>query len=77
MKKNLILILALVLPFVAVSGKKKEKQNMLVWGEVRLEADGNEYLTMYKNSPAQVTAQFHFIYRDKTESVMYDLFIQG
>lgn len=49
-------MIALVLPFVAVSGKKKEKQNMLVWGEVVTASDGLDYLTMYKNSPAEVTA---------------------
>ena len=68
-------MIALVLPFVAVSGKKKEKQNMLVWGEVVTASDGQDYLTMYKNSPAEVTAQFHFVYKDKTKSVMYDLYM--
>lgn len=33
------------------------------------------YLTMYRNSPAEITAQFHFIYKDKSKSVMYDLFM--
>lgn len=75
MKKYLILMIALVLPFVAISGKKKEKQNMLVWGEVVTADDGQSYLTMYKNSPAEVTAQFHFVYKDKTKSVMYDLYM--
>lgn len=68
-------MLALMLPFVTMSGKNKEKQNLLVWGEVQTAADGNDYLTMYKNSPAEVTAQFHFEYTDKTQSVMYDLFM--
>ena len=68
-------MIALVLPFVAISGKKKEKQNMLVWGEVVTADDGQSYLTMYKNSPAEVTAQFHFVYKDKTKSVMYDLYM--
>ena len=66
-------MLALMLPFMTMSGKKKEKQ--LVWGEVRTAEDGSDYLTMYKNSPAEVTAQFHFVYTDKTKSVMYDLFM--
>ena len=74
MKKHLILILALMLPLVAISGKKNES-NMLVWGEVTTADDGKEYLTMYKNSPAEVTAQFHFVYKDKTKSEMYDLFM--
>ena len=73
MKKYLVLILAVMLPFVAISGKKKEKTNIMVWGEVSTAQDGKDYLTMYKNCPAQVTAQFHFLYTDKTKSVMYDL----
>ena len=73
MKKYLFLVLAVMLPFVAISGKKKEKSNIMVWGEVRTAQDGKDYLTMYKNCPAQVTAQFHFLYTDKTKSVMYDL----
>lgn len=75
MKKYLILMIALVLPFTVMSGKKKEKSNLLVWGEVVVADDGNGYLTMYKNCPAEVTAQFHFIYKDKSKSVMYDLFM--
>ena len=74
MKKHLVLILALMLPFVAMSGKKNES-NMLVWGEVTTSDDGKDYLTMYKNSPAEVTAQFHFVYKDKSKSEMYDLFM--
>jgi len=73
MKKYLFLVLALMLPFVAISGKKKDKSNIMVWGEVHTAQDGKDYLTMYKNCPAQVTAQFHFLYTDKTKSVMYDL----
>ena len=75
MKKYLILLLALLLPFTTVMGKKKEKQNIQVWGEVLTGVDGNGYLTMYKNCPAEVTAQFYFIYEDKTKSVMYDLYM--
>ena len=75
MKKFMILLMAVMLPLTAVYGKKKEKQNLQVWGEVVEAEDGNGYLTMYKNSPAEVTAQFHFIYNDKSESVMYDLFM--
>ena len=67
-------MLAIVLPFTVVDAKKN-KQNMLVWGEVVTADDGNGYLTMYKNSPAEVTAQFHFIYKDRSKSVMYDLFM--
>ena len=74
MKKYLVLMMALMLPVMAMAAKK-EKQNILVWGEVRTASDGKDYLTMYKNCPAEVTAQFHFIYKDKTKSVMYDMFM--
>ncbi|MBO7110890.1 MAG: hypothetical protein J6W18_02960 [Bacteroidaceae bacterium] len=74
MKKFLILMIAIMLPFATVYGKKN-KQNLLVWGEVVTADDGNGYLTMYKNSPAEITAQFHFVYKDKSKSVMYDLFM--
>ena len=67
-------MLAIVLSFTTVDAKKN-KENLLVWGEVITADDGNGYLTMYKNSPAEVTAQFHFIYKDKSKSVMYDLFM--
>lgn len=67
-------MLVIMLPFT-VTDAKKNKQNMLVWGEVVTADDGNGYLTMYKNSPAEITAQFHFIYKDKSKSVMYDLFM--
>jgi len=74
MKKLLLLMFTIVLPLATVDAKKN-KQNMLVWGEVVEADDGNGYLTMYKNSPAEITAQFHFIYKDKSKSVMYDLFM--
>ena len=74
MKKLMLLMLVIMLPFATVDAKKN-KQNMLVWGEVVTADDGNGYLTMYKNSPAEVTAQFHFIYKDRSKSVMYDLFM--
>ena len=73
MKKYLVIMLVLLLPFATMDGKKKEKQNIMVWGEVQTAQDGFDYLTMYKNCPAQVTAQFHFVYTDKTKSEMYDL----
>ena len=73
MKKYLVLLMVLLLPVATMQGKKKEKQNIMVWGEVSTAQDGKDYLTMYKNCPAQVTAQFHFLYTDKTKSVMYDL----
>lgn len=75
MKKYLIMMFALLMPVMTVCGKKNEKQNIQVWGEVTTADDGKDYLTMYKNSPAEVTAQFHFVYRDKTKSEMYDLFM--
>ena len=74
MKKLMLLMLVIMLPFATVDAKKN-KQNMLVWGEVVTADDGNGYLTMYKNSPAEITAQFHFVYKDKSKSVMYDLFM--
>ena len=70
----MLLMLVIMLPFATVDAKKN-KQNMLVWGEVVTADDGNGYLTMYKNSPAEITAQFHFVYKDKSKSVMYDLFM--
>ena len=70
----MLLMLVIMLPFATVDAKKN-KQNMLVWGEVVTADDGKGYLTMYKNSPAEVTAQFHFIYKDRSKSVMYDLFM--
>lgn len=73
MKKYLVIMLVLLLPFATMDGKKKEKQNIMVWGEVQTAQDGFGYLTMYKNCPAQVTAQFHFVYTDKTKSEQYDL----
>lgn len=75
MKKYLFLILATVMPFVTLSGKKKEKQNIQVWGEVTTAQDSLDYLTMYKNCPAEVTAQFYFIYDDETKSELYDLYM--
>lgn len=75
MKKYLLLMIALMLPFATAYGKKKEKSNIMVWGEVQTAEDGNDYLTMYKNCPAEVTAQFHFLYKDKSKSVMYDLYM--
>jgi len=75
MKKFMILMMAVMLPLTAIYGKKKDKSNIMVWGEVVTADDGQDYLTMYKNCPAEVTAQFHFKYKDKTKSVMYDLFM--
>ena len=75
MKKFMILMMAVMLPLTAVYGKKKDKSNIMVWGEVVTAQDGKDYLTMYKNCPAEVTAQFHFVYTDKTKSEMYDLFM--
>ena len=75
MKKFFVLMMVVVLPITAMYGKKKEKSNIMVWGEVVTADDGRDYLTMYKNCPAEVTAQFHFKYKDRTESVMYDLFM--
>lgn len=75
MKKFMIMLMAVMLPLTAVYGKKKDKSNIMVWGEVVTADDGLDYLTMYKNCPAEVTAQFHFVYKDKSKSVMYDLFM--
>ena len=70
MKRITVLMLVL---FMTMSMAAREKSNIQVWGEVKTAADGKDYLTMYKNCPAQVTAQFHFVYKDKTKSVMYDI----
>lgn len=75
MKKLMMLIVAVMIPLTAVYARKKEKSNIMVWGEVVTAQDGKDYLTMYKNCPAEVTAQFHFVYTDKTKSEMYDLFM--
>ena len=75
MKKFMIMLMAVMLPLTAVYGKKKDKSNIMVWGEVVTADDGLDYLTMYKNCPAEVTAQFHFIYKAKSKSVMYDLYM--
>ena len=75
MKKFMIMLMAVMLPLTAMYGKKKDKSNIMVWGEVVTADDGNDYLTMYKNCPAEVTAQFHFKYKDKTVSPMYDLYM--
>ena len=58
---------------ISLASAAKEKSNIQVWGEVNAAKDGRSYLTMYKNCPAEVKAQFHFIYTDKSESVMYEL----
>ena len=65
--------MAVMLPLTAVYGKKKDKSNIMVWGEVVTADDGYDYLTMYKNCPAEVTAQFHFKYKDKT----YQFIVNG
>lgn len=75
MKKLIVLIMAVMIPFAGVYAKKKDKSNIMVWGEVVTAQDGKDYLTMYKNCPAEVTAQFHFRFKDKTESIRYDLFM--
>ena len=51
MKKLMLLMLAMVLPFATMEGKKKEKQNLLVWGEVVTAEDGNGYLTFLLRMP--------------------------
>ena len=58
---------------LSIAAAAKEKSNIQVWGEVNAAKDGRSYLTMYKNCPAEVKAQFHFIYTDKSESGMYEL----
>ena len=73
MKKLFVLFLAVILPITVIYGKKKDKSNIMVWGEVTTAQDNLDYLTMYKNCPAEVTAQFHFVYKDKSKSEMFDL----
>lgn len=65
MKKTAFFFMLLLLPLLAVA---KDKQNIQVWGEVTQADDGKYYMTMYKNSPARVEAEFHFKYTDRTES---------
>ena len=74
MKKFIVMMMAVMLPLTALYGKKNDS-NIMVWGEVTTADDGMDYLTMYKNCPAEVTAQFHFKYKDRTESQMFDLFM--
>ena len=59
--------------FFSLSAAAREKSNIQVWGEVNVGDDGKGYLTMYKNCPAEVTVQFHFVYRDKSDSEIYEL----
>lgn len=49
------------------------KQNLKVWGDVQLADDGNLYLTLYKNNPAEADVTFHFTYRDDTKSDQYHI----
>lgn len=69
------MMIALILPYVSIRAAKEEKidQNIMVWGVVETGADSLDYLTMFKNCPAEVTAQFHFNYTDNTNSQMFDL----
>ncbi len=73
MRNTVLMLVILLLPITAAFGKKNEKQNIMVWGVVQTAQDGKDYLTMYKNCPAEVTAQFHFLYKDNTKSVMYEI----
>ena len=54
------MMIALILPYVSIRAAKEEKidQNIMVWGVVETGADSLDYLTMFKNCPAEVTAQF-------------------
>lgn len=68
MKKFTFLFMLLLMPLLSVA---KERENIQVWGEVTEADDGKNYMTMYKNSPARVVAEFHFLYKDKTLSETY------
>lgn len=70
MKRLLYLTMLLLMPLLAVA---KDNQNILVWGEVKQANDGLYYMTLYKNNPARVVAQFHFKYKDKTVSEQYQI----
>ena len=43
MKKLLVLMMAVMLPLTVMYGKKKEKSNIMVWGEVVTADDGQDY----------------------------------
>ncbi|MCQ2065659.1 MAG: hypothetical protein MJY66_07350 [Bacteroidaceae bacterium] len=71
MKRFAFLLLSLML--IPMGLAAKEGQNIMVWGSVDKAADGKYYMTLYKNSPARVTAEFHFDYKDRSESLHYSL----
>lgn len=71
--KRFILFFAVLMTVVGASAYKDS--NIKVWGEVTQQQDGQYYLTMYKNCPAQVTARFHFKYKGGGVSQDYDLFM--
>lgn len=70
MKKSLLLILVLLMPLCIMA---KKNQNILVWASVDLAEDGEYYMTLYKNCPATVLAEFHFKYKDKSISETFQM----
>lgn len=73
MKRNIILLLLVLLPICMDAAPAKQGQNLKVWGDVQLADDGNLYLTLYKNNPAQADVTFHFTYNNDTKSDQYHI----
>lgn len=71
MKKTLALLALMLSSLISFASNSRIE----VWGEVNEAEDGNYYLTMYKNCPAEVTARFHFKYKGGGVSENYDLFM--
>lgn len=73
MKKSIILLLLVLLPICMDAAPAKQSQNLKVWGDVQLADDGNLYLTLYKNNPAEADVTFHFTYNNDTKSDQYHI----
>lgn len=71
MKKSFILLLLVLLPICMDAAPAK--QNLKVWGDVQLADDGDFYLTLYKNNPAEADVLFHFAYSNDTKSDQYHI----
>lgn len=73
MKKSFILLLLVLLPICMDAAPDKQSQNLKVWGDVQLADDGDFYLTLYKNNPAEADVLFHFAYSNDTKSDQYHI----